>query len=94
MDGTDQGPSSSSSPRERTGCTHGVLGQALTPAFSMGATSLLVPGTVLPPARPGSHPIVMGFSHMGANKERVALTASFSLTPHIHTQVGTTKGWR
>lgn len=55
---------------------------------------MLVPGTVLPPARPGSHPIVMGFSHMGANKERVALTASFSLTPHIHTQVGTTKGWR
>uniref|UniRef100_A0A8B9EDA5 Uncharacterized protein n=1 Tax=Anser cygnoides TaxID=8845 RepID=A0A8B9EDA5_ANSCY len=39
---------------------HGVLGQGLTPAFSMGMTSLLVPGTMLPPARPGSHPIVTG----------------------------------
>lgn len=42
---------------------------------------MLVPGTVLPPAWPGSHPIVMGFLHMGANKERVTLTASFSLIP-------------
>uniref|UniRef100_A0A8B9CWK1 Uncharacterized protein n=1 Tax=Anser brachyrhynchus TaxID=132585 RepID=A0A8B9CWK1_9AVES len=47
---------------------HGVLGQGLTPAFSMGMTSLLVPGTMLPPARPGSHPIVMGASAGGRRR--------------------------